>query len=52
MTRDDLSCPVRAIPEYRLPGENPGILLGVSYPGFLPFSACWPLNNSNNSNKQ
>ena len=30
--------------------ENPGIF--GFYPGFLPFSACWPLNNSNNSNKQ
>ena len=25
---------------------------GMFYLGFLPFSACWPLNNSNNSNKQ
>jgi len=30
--------------------NDPGIF-GV-YPGVLPFSACWPLNNSNNSDKQ
>ena len=48
VTHDDLQRPVRVIPENTR--ENPGIF--GFYPGFLPFSACWPLNNSNNSNKQ
>ena len=48
VTHDDLQRPVRVIPENTW--KNPGIL--GFYPGFLPFSACWPLNNSNNSNKQ
>ena len=43
---DDLQCPVQVIPENTR--ENPGI--SGFYPGFLAFSACWPLNNSNNSN--
>ena len=48
VTHDDLQRPVRVIPENTR--ENPGIL--GFYPVFWGFSACWPLNNSNNSNKQ
>ena len=43
-------CPGFAVRLSDQGSEIPGIL--GFYPGFLPFSACWPLNNSNNSNKQ
>ena len=44
MTHDDLQPPGAG--NTRKYPENPRYFR-VFYPGFLPFSACWPLNNSN-----